>query len=98
MLHLMMQTRGRFSAKMLKKCVHLDKYFDSEFNFLHEYYDQQSKTTVIKKWQPSITPERDILNLLRKHALFQEDPKLLSVFRDFLESCLVLNPKGRITP
>jgi serine/threonine-protein kinase PRP4 len=28
MLKLMMETRGRFSIKMLKKCLHVDRYFD----------------------------------------------------------------------
>lgn len=43
MLKLMMETRGKFSVKMLKKCKHFDKYFDSEFNFLYTYYDKSTK-------------------------------------------------------
>ena len=48
--------------------------------------------------QISITPDRDLLNLLRKNERFEEDPKKLALFRDFLEGCLSLNPKNRFTP
>jgi len=84
MLKLMMETRGRFSIKMLKKCLHLKRYFDQEFTFLHEFYDANTKTNVVKKIQISITPERELLNVLRKHERFAEDPRKLALFRDFL--------------
>ena len=29
--------------KMLKKCKHYEKFFDSEFNFLHQFYDKNTK-------------------------------------------------------
>lgn len=80
----MMETRGRFSIKMLKKCLHHNKYFDQESNFLYEYYDSNTKTNSIKKMQISITPDRDLLNLLRKNERFEEDPRKLALFRDFL--------------
>jgi serine/threonine-protein kinase PRP4 len=98
MLRLMMETRGRFSIKMLKKCLRLELYFDQEFTFLHEFYDPNTKNNVTKKLQISITPERDLLNLLRKHERYAEDPRRLATFRDFLEGCLALNPKNRFTP
>lgn len=98
MLKLMMETRGRFSMKMLKKCLYLDRYFDQEFSFLYEFYDSNTKTNLVKKMQISITPERDLLNLLRKHERFAEDPRRLALFRDFLEGCLSLNPKNRLSP
>ncbi len=56
MLKLMMETRGRFSIKMLKKCAHYHKYFDSEFNFLYSYYDKNTKENTVKKLQIAITP------------------------------------------
>jgi serine/threonine protein kinase len=94
----MMETRGRFSIKMLKKCLHVDRYFDQEFSFLQEFYDPNTKNNAVKKMQISITPERELLNLLRKHERFTEDPRRLASFRDFLEGCLALNPKNRFSP
>lgn len=52
---------------MLKKCLHIDRYFDQEHSFLYEYYDPNTKANVTKKMQISITPERELLNLLRKN-------------------------------
>lgn len=98
MLRLMMESRGRFSIKMLKKCLHADRYFDQEHSFLCEYYDPHTKALATKKMQVSITPQRELLNLLRKNERFQEDPRRLATFRDFLEGCLALNPKNRLTP
>jgi len=43
MIKLMMETKGKFSVKMLKKCKYFDKYFDSEFNFLYSFYDKSTK-------------------------------------------------------
>lgn len=98
MLRLIMQTRGRFSLKMLRKCRHFEKYFDSEYNFIMEYYDQQTKQLAVRVVTPAITPERELLNLLRKNGQFEEDLKVLLNFKDFLENCLALNPKNRLTP
>ena len=47
--------------------------------------------------QVSITAERDLMNSLKKYGQ-NETPKELQNFRDFLERCLALNPKDRITP
>ena len=58
MLKLMMETKGKFSVKMLKKCKFFEKYFDSEFNFLYSSYDKIKKTVTTTKIQASITPER----------------------------------------
>lgn len=43
MLKLIMETKGKFSIKMLKKCKHAENYFDSEYNFLHNFYDKNKK-------------------------------------------------------
>ena len=56
MLKLIMETKGKFSVKMLKKCKFFEKYFDSEFNFLYSSYDMITKTVATTKIQASITP------------------------------------------
>ena len=38
------------------------------------------------------------MGMLRKNCRFEEDPKILNNFRDFLENCLALNPKNRLSP
>jgi hypothetical protein len=53
-----METKGKFSIKMLKKCKFFEKHFDSEFNFLYNFYDKNTKLMTVSKLQLSITPER----------------------------------------
>ena len=98
LLALIMQTKGRFSVKMLKKCLHVHKYFDADYNFLIPSENYNTHPTLLRKIQPVISAEREVHCLLRKHCLFQEDPKQLALFTDFLEGCLNLNPKNRLTP
>lgn len=56
MLKVIMQTKGKFSLKMLKKCKYFDKHFDSEYNFLYSWYDKNTKSMTVTKMQVSITP------------------------------------------
>ena len=98
LLSLILQTKGRVSLKMLKKCQHHSTYFDNDGNFLAPVYDHRTQTTTYHKIQPTITPERELLGMLKRHSRFQEDPKQLALFGDFLENCLALNPKNRLTP
>ena len=56
MLKLMMETKGKFGVKMLKKSKHYDKYFDSQYNFLYSFYDKSKKSMAVAKMQVSITP------------------------------------------
>jgi len=69
---------------MLKKCKFFEKYFDSEFNFLYSYYDKNTKKMAVSKMQVSIAPERELLGMLKRHCRFEEEPKTLNNFRDFL--------------
>lgn len=93
-----METKGKFSIKMINKSNHREKYFDSDYNFLYEYLDGITKNMAVKKMQLAITKEREIMNMLKKHADPKIDAKELHNFRDFLEKCLALNPKDRLTP
>ena len=71
MLKLMMETRGRFSVKMLKKCAHYHKYFDSEFNFLYSYYDKNTKENTVKNLQIANTHVRELIGLIRRERRVQ---------------------------
>lgn len=63
-----------------------------------EYIDKMTKEYKVQKMQVTVTAERDLMNLLRKHGREGEQSKDLQNFRDFLEKCLVLNPRDRMTP
>ena len=52
----------------------------------------------VAKMQVSIAPEGELLGRLKRDCRFEEDSKTLNNFRDFLENCLALNPKNRLTP
>lgn len=70
-----METRGKFSSKMLRKCNHWQKHFDENFNFLCHYPNKNVKEPSFKKIQVSITPERELMNLLKKHSPAEEGTK-----------------------
>ena len=97
MLKLMMETKGRFSIKMLNKSIFRQKHFDHDLNFLHHQIDKITKQPKEVKMQVNITAERDLMGMLKKFGN-HENVKELQNFRDFLERCLALNPKDRITP
>jgi serine/threonine-protein kinase PRP4 len=43
MLKLMMETKGKFSIKMINKSIFKDKHFDNDLNFLHHEVDNITK-------------------------------------------------------
>lgn len=74
MLKQMMETKGKFSNKMLRKSVFRDKHFDDDYNFLWNYVDKLSKEHKVQKMQVNITAERDLMNMLKKSG-HNEHPK-----------------------
>jgi serine/threonine-protein kinase PRP4 len=58
MLKYIMQTKGKFSIKMLKKGVFTDKHFDSNYNFLERQVDTKTWTTTVKTSTVTVTPQR----------------------------------------
>ena len=86
MLKQMMETKGKFSMKMLNKSFFVEKHFDSDHNFLFHCLDSLTKEPKVQKMQVNITSERDLMNLLKKsHRKMEgEDPKKLQNLRDFL--------------
>lgn len=89
-----MKTRGKFGLKMLRKGVFTAKHFDKNYNFIDRQIDPVSLQVVHKS--VTIAQDRELLALLK--AKSKEDTKRLVIFKDFLERCLSLNPKSRITP
>ena len=58
MLKLIMQTKGKFSIKMLKKGVFTEKHFDHNYNFLERHVDPKTFATTMKVSNITIAPER----------------------------------------
>lgn len=49
MLKLMMETKGKFSIKMLSKSEFREKHFDNDFNFLCHTIDKITKQPKVQK-------------------------------------------------
>jgi serine/threonine-protein kinase PRP4 len=83
--------------KMLKKGVFTHKHFDNNYVFLYRQIDPISKQIFIKPLNVTITSQRELLNLLKQKSGNIEHKRLVQ-FKDFIEQCIILNPKNRITP
>lgn len=62
-LKYIMQTRGRFSLKMLRKGAFTDKHFDKNYNFIDRQVDPVSLQIVLRS--VSVSQDREILKLLK---------------------------------
>ncbi|KAI8337051.1 kinase-like domain-containing protein [Chlamydoabsidia padenii] len=103
MLKYMMEVKGRFSNKMLRKAQFANQHFDDSFAFLSMEQDKLSGKAVIKK-MPVVKPSKDIkarimsaATALNSDGLSDEENRMLLAFVDFLEKCLVLAPDRRMT-
>jgi len=104
MLLLMMELKGRFNSKMIKRAKFGDVYFDEMGGF-------ESVETVVgggavggstvKKVHIS-KPTRDLRARLMPSGMRAggdgEEGKILVHFVDLLDKCLTLDPARRITP
>ncbi|CAG8480667.1 9762_t:CDS:2 [Acaulospora colombiana] len=97
MLKLMMELKGKFSHKTLRKGLFTKHHFDDDFNFLYHETDRISnkviKSIVITK------PVRDLKTRLMSKTshMSDEELRLLTSFVDLLDKCLNLNPEKRLT-
>lgn len=66
MLKCIMQTKGKFSIKMLKKGVFTNKHFDNNYNFLEKQVDTKTWTTSVKAIAITVSPHRELLYLLKQ--------------------------------
>ncbi|KAK0210088.1 kinase-like domain-containing protein [Desarmillaria ectypa] len=100
MLLLMMELKGRFNSKMIKKAKFGDVYFDDMGGFESIERDRVLGTDVLRKVHIS-KPTRDLRTRLMPPAsvkMKDDESKLLLSFIDLLDKCLVLDPSRRITP
>ncbi|KAL0566411.1 U4/U6 small nuclear ribonucleoprotein prp4 [Marasmius crinis-equi] len=100
MLLLMMELKGRFNGKMIKKAKFGEDYFDELGAFNSVERDRVLGTDVVKKAHIS-KPTRDLRSRLMPPAsvkMKEDESKLLLSFIDLLDKCLALDPARRITP
>ncbi|TFK45922.1 kinase-like protein [Heliocybe sulcata] len=101
MLLLMMELKGRFNSKMIKKAKFGDMYFDDLGAFQSIEKDRVTGADVIRKVHVA-KPSRDLRARLvpsTSAAKLQDDEsRLLTSFVDLLDRCLMLDPARRITP
>ncbi|GJE88154.1 kinase-like protein [Phanerochaete sordida] len=100
MLLLMMELKGRFNAKIIKKAQFGNMYFDDLGAFQSVEKDKVTGTDVVR--QVHITkPSRDLRARLMPPAsakLKDDEAKVLTSFIDLLDRCLALDPAKRLTP
>jgi serine/threonine-protein kinase PRP4 len=100
MLLLMMEVKGRFNSKMIKKAKFGEDYFDDMGGFNSVEKDRVLGTDVVRKVHLS-KPVRDLRSRLMPPAsvkMKDDENKLLVSFIDLLDKCLALDPSRRITP
>jgi serine/threonine-protein kinase PRP4 len=99
MLLLMMELKGRFNTKMIKKAQFGDLYFDEMGNFQSLEKDRVTGSDTVRKVHVS-KANRDLRARLlpRSSKLADEESKPLLSFIDLLDKCLALDPARRITP
>jgi serine/threonine protein kinase len=103
MLKYMMEVKGRFSNKMLRKAQFASQHFDDSFTFMSVEQDKLSGKSVLKK-MPVVKPSKDLKSrvmaagtALNTDGVSDDENRLLLAFVDFLEKCLVLTPDRRMT-
>ncbi|OBT69535.1 CMGC/DYRK/PRP4 protein kinase [Pseudogymnoascus sp. 23342-1-I1] len=99
MLRSIMECRGKFTTKMLRKAQFAHMHFDEQTNFLSVEQDKLSGRDTVKTLALA-KPTRDLRTRLASGAkgLPDDEIKELNLFIDLLDKCLALNPEKRCTP
>ncbi|KAN0075564.1 Protein kinase-like domain containing protein [Tylopilus felleus] len=100
MLLLMMELKGRFNAKMIKKAKFGDMYFEEQGGFESVETDRVTGANVVRKVHMS-KPSRDLRSRLMPPSsvkMKDDEMKLLLSFIDLLDKCLALDPSRRLMP
>ncbi|KAF3310511.1 U4/U6 small nuclear ribonucleoprotein prp4 [Orbilia oligospora] len=99
MLKSMMECRGKFSQKMLKKGQFTPMHFDEMLNFRSVEKDKLTNKDVVRVINFT-KPTRELKPRLMASTSGMKDAEIkeLNLFIDLLDRCLQLNPEKRITP
>lgn len=100
MLKTIMDCRGKFPHKLLRKGSLTYEYFDDLLNFKSLDQDKMTGRTVAKIVDVKAKPVRDLRSRLipKDKRLNEQEKKDLESFVDLLDKCLDLRPDKRITP
>jgi serine/threonine-protein kinase PRP4 len=100
MLRAIMECRGKYPPKLLRRGALTPHHFDEKLNFCS--LEQDKITGVLKpKLVDFKKPTRDLKTRLMgqgTRGMSDIEAKDLASFLDFLDKCLSLNPEKRITP
>lgn len=99
MLKIIMECRGKFSHKMLRRGKFTHQHFNNQLDFVSREIDkftEREVEKVVKNVGPF--PDKTLKGLLNEVATASEDRLVLDKFVDLLDKMLTLNPEKRITP
>ncbi|EXJ87790.1 CMGC/DYRK/PRP4 protein kinase [Capronia coronata CBS 617.96] len=100
MLRAIMECRGKFPHKLLRRGALAYEYFDDLLNFRAQETDKVTGRTVIKMIDIKAKPVRDLRSRLmpKDKRMNEQERKEIESFVDLLDKCLDLRPEKRITP
>ncbi|KAJ1992298.1 U4/U6 small nuclear ribonucleoprotein prp4 [Dimargaris cristalligena] len=102
MLKCMMELKGRFPSRILKRAQLAAQHFDmtaaSHPTFLQQETERLTRLEIIRPVVVPAKPLNDLRSRLDQGVGGNPSPKLFNAFHDFLEKCLALNPEKRMTP
>ena len=100
MLRAIMECRGKFPHKLLRRGALTHDYFDDLLNFRSQETDKATGRVLTKLIDIKAKPVRDLRSRLmpKGKRLEEQERKELELFLDLLEKCLDLRPEKRITP
>jgi len=97
MLLLIMELKGKFAHKLIKRARFGDQHFDESVNFLSVEKNDSIKTMSIPSKASHDLRSRIMPTGLLK-GMKEEEAKMLGNFVDLLDKTLTLDPAKRITP
>lgn len=100
MLRAIMECRGKFPNKLLRRGSLTYEYFDDLLNFQAQETDKVTGRTMVKMIDIKPKPVRDLRSRLmpKDKRMNEQERKELELFADLLEKCLDPRPDKRITP
>ncbi|KIV79529.1 hypothetical protein, variant 1 [Exophiala sideris] len=100
MLRAIMECRGKFPHKVLRRGSLSFDYFDDLLNFRSEEVDKVTGRTVVRMIDIKPKPVKDLRSRLmpKDRRMNEQERKELELFIDLLDKCLDLRPEKRITP
>ena len=99
MLRAIMECRGKFSSKLLRKAEFAGLHFDDSLNFRSVEKDRITGKDVVRSLNFT-KPTRDLKTRLLASVKGVSDTEIreLNLFVDLLDRCLNINPEKRCTP